>query len=268
VNLPIINNDPLSAYINANYVAGFKCDPKAYIAAQGPMSNTIDDFWRMVCHERVSCIVMITQLVERNKNKCELYFPEEQGLPVHYDNVLVTVKQVTYCQDYELRQLQVDDSGTTRFISHYWYTAWPDHNLPESPHALVDLVRIVDSERDDDPAKGPVLVHCSAGVGRTGCFLALSIGIKQIDLNGFVDIVKIICNLRMDRGGMIQTLEQYEFIYQVLAYYCVYYKKYQFGGGGNNNSSSLSLSSHCSIVDSLNSSRSPESNSAFSFSTQ
>lgn len=265
VNLPMINNDPLSSYINANYINGYKCESKAYIATQGPMSNTLGDFWRMVWNEGVSCIVMITKLVERNKNKCELYFPDEQDIPIQYDDTVVTVKHINYFQDYEVRQIAIVNNNETRILNHYWYTAWPDHNLPENPTALLELIKIIDCDRryNDGLVKGPVVVHCSAGVGRTGCFLALSIGIKQIDLNNLVDIVKIVCNLRIDRGGMIQTLEQYEFIYQVLAYYCVYYKKFSFG-------SNLSMSSSSAVPSSppLNCLRSPTLSSTFSFNTQ
>jgi hypothetical protein len=159
-------------------------------------------------------------------------------------------------------------------MQHYWYTAWPDHNLPENPNALIQLIKQVESTRaganiaqhetsinemnqlddtsslemsslgsqghgdnnnnsnNDQQIKGPVLVHCSAGVGRTGCFLAISLGIRQLDAESQVDIVRIVCQLRKERGGMIQTLEQYEFIYQVLAYYFVYYKKYPVSGTG------------------------------------
>ena len=101
------NNDPLSTYINANYMAGYKNEPRAYIASQGPMSHTINDFWHMVWHENVSCIVMITKLKERNKSKCELYIPEEKDLEVEYDNIYVTISQVKTFQDYEVRRLIV-----------------------------------------------------------------------------------------------------------------------------------------------------------------
>ena len=107
MSLPIKNNDPLSCYINANYITGYKSESKAYIAAQGPMSNTIDDFWRMIWNERVSSIVMITKLVERNKNKCELYFPADTAIAVDYNDIKVTVRHITYAQDYEIRQLQI-----------------------------------------------------------------------------------------------------------------------------------------------------------------
>ena len=201
--MPIRNNEPLSTYINANYITGYKGESKAFIASQGPMSNTINDFWSMVWNENVPCIVMITKLIERNKNKCELYIPDQLSQSVTYDNIVVTVKQVNYFQDYEVRQLSITSNNETRLIYHYWYTAWPDHNLPENPNALIQLIKQVEAikhyEEENSIASGPVLVHCSAGVGRTGCFLALSIGMKQIDCENLVDIVQIVCHLRKDR---------------------------------------------------------------------
>lgn len=102
------HNDPLSAYINANYIGGYKSEPKAYIASQGPMSNTIDDFWQMIWTEGVTSVVMITKLIERNKSKCELYIPEQVMQPVCYDDhIWVVVNHVAYFQDYEVRQLTV-----------------------------------------------------------------------------------------------------------------------------------------------------------------
>ena len=116
----------------------------------------------MIHHHNVSCIVMITQLIEGHK--CDIYFPDDLDTPVQYHSVRVTLKQVTFCQDYEVRQLQIDCQGQTKLISHYWYTAWPDRSLPvslpENVNALVELVKLVDSEREHDREKGPVLVHC------------------------------------------------------------------------------------------------------------
>ncbi|RNA37685.1 Receptor-type tyrosine- phosphatase R [Brachionus plicatilis] len=237
VRLPVRNSDPLSSYINANYISGYKDEPKAYIASQGPMSNTINDFWFTIWNENVSCVVMITKLYERNKNKCELYIPDQINKTEYYDSVKVTVNQVKAFEDYEIRMLTVSCNDETRTLYHYWYTAWPDHNLPDNPDALIQFIKQVENMKKIDETKNsPILVHCSAGVGRTGCFLAIAIGIKYIDNESLIDIVRIVCKLRKERGGMIQTLEQYEFIYQVLAYYCVYYKNFPL----------LSTSSECS----------------------
>ena len=110
VRLPVRNNDPLSSYINANYMSGYKNEPRAYIASQGPMSHTINDFWYMVWTECVSCVVMITKLKERRKSQCELYIPEECHQTIDYDNICVTVQQITFYQDFEVRQLLVNVS--------------------------------------------------------------------------------------------------------------------------------------------------------------
>ena len=107
VKLPQKTSEPSSGYINANYISGFKCESNSYIAAQGPMSNTINDFWLMIWTECVSCVVMITKLIERNKYKCELYFPIEALVPAQYDDIFVTVNHVAYFEDYEIRQLTV-----------------------------------------------------------------------------------------------------------------------------------------------------------------
>lgn len=237
------DNDPLTTYINANYISGYKGEPRAYIASQGPMSNTIGDFWRMVWSERVSSVVMITKLIERNKSKCELYIPEQCMQAVCYDSdIWVMVNHVTSYADYEVRQLTVRAGNETpRVLYHYWYTAWPDHNLPEQPDSLIKLIKQVESVNAHAPSvavqskydennmlvdvvdvvmmdessssadstavqateasssRGPILVHCSAGVGRTGCFLALSLGIRQLDAESMVDVVQIVCSLRKDR---------------------------------------------------------------------
>lgn len=145
---------------------------------------------------------------------------------------------------------------------HYWYTAWPDHNLPENPSALIQLIKQVESYRKMD-AHSPILVHCSAGVGRTGCFLALAIGIRQLDVENLLDVVQIVCQLRVERGGMIQTLEQYEFIYQVLSYYCLYCKKIPLMS-----TSSLSPSVSVSSPSSLCLKSPTSTSSSFSFNTQ
>lgn len=200
VRLPVRNNDPLSSYINANYISGYKEEPKAFIASQGPMSNTINDFWFTIWSENVSSIVMITKLYERNKNKCELYIPDQINKTEYYDNIKVTVNQIKTFEDYEIRMLTVCFNNETRTLYHYWYTAWPDHNLPNNPDALIQFIKqIENTKKHDELKKSPVLVHCSAGVGRTGCFLAITIGIKQIDNEALIDIVRIVCRLRKER---------------------------------------------------------------------
>uniref|UniRef100_A0A673MZF7 protein-tyrosine-phosphatase n=1 Tax=Sinocyclocheilus rhinocerous TaxID=307959 RepID=A0A673MZF7_9TELE len=109
--------------------------------------------------------------------------------------------------------------GQSRKVQHYWYTSWPDHKTPESAGPLLQLVNDVEEDRRGFTSCGPVIVHCSAGIGRTGCFIATTIGCRQLELQGVVDVLGIVCQLRTDRGGMIQTEEQYEFVHHVLSLY-------------------------------------------------
>lgn len=203
-------------YINANYLCGYGGAPRAYIATQGPLAHTVADFWAMVWQERAPVIVMITNLVEDAKVKCERYLPEVQGT---YGPFQVEVVRTSLRDGYTLRELTVQKNGeerSRRQVQHLWYTAWPDHRAPESPQQLLSLALEVERLRTRCPRAGPVVVHCSAGIGRTGCFVASSIGIRQLREENSVDVLAIVCALRRDRGGMVQTAEQYEFVHRTL----------------------------------------------------
>ncbi|KAM7378584.1 hypothetical protein PAMA_013474 [Pampus argenteus] len=208
-------NDLLSSYINANYIRGYLGDEKAYIATQGPMVNTVNDFWLMAWQEEAPVIVMITKLKEKNE-KCVLYWPEKRGI---YGKVEVLVNSVRECEHFTTRSLTLKCGNQTRTLQHYWYTSWPDHKTPDSALPLLQLMADVETDRRTAAATGPVIVHCSAGIGRTGCFIATTIGCRQLQLEGVVDVLSIICQLRADRGGMIQTGEQYEFVHHALSLY-------------------------------------------------
>ncbi|KAL6459732.1 hypothetical protein MHYP_G00314910 [Metynnis hypsauchen] len=207
--------DPLSSYINANYIRGYLGDEKAYIATQGPMINTVNDFWQMAWQEDSPIIVMITKLKEKNE-KCVLYWPEKRGI---YGKVEVLVNSVRECDHYTVRTLTLKQGGQSRKVHHYWYTSWPDHKTPDSAGPLLQLMTDVEETREASASHGPVIVHCSAGIGRTGCFIATTIGCRQLRLEGVVDVLSIVCHLRVDRGGMIQTGEQYEFVHHALSLY-------------------------------------------------
>ncbi|XP_025087160.1 receptor-type tyrosine-protein phosphatase R-like isoform X2 [Pomacea canaliculata] len=219
VILPNTDDDPLSSYINANFIRGYEGEQKAYIATQGPMAHTIVDFWNMVWSQGCPIIVMITKLKEKNKPKCENYLPDHRGL---YGDVEVTIVKIIQKKGYVVRHIQMKCRGETRLLLHYWYTTWPDHKPPDSPSMLLELVNEVELRRfkqDSVTPQGPVVVHCSAGIGRTGCFVAISIGIRQLREEHSVDILGIVCCMRQDRGGMIQTHEQYDFVHQALSEY-------------------------------------------------
>ncbi|XP_045578379.1 LOW QUALITY PROTEIN: receptor-type tyrosine-protein phosphatase R [Salmo salar] len=205
--------DPLSSYINANYIRGYLGDEKAYIATQGPMINTVNDFWQMAWQEDCPVIIMITKLREKNE-KCVLYWPERRGI---YGKVEVLINNVTECDNYTCRTLILKQGAQSRVVKHYWYTSWPDHKTPDSAQPLLQLMRDVEEDRTGSPSQGPVIVHCSAGIGRTGCFIATTIGCRQLELEGVVDVLGIVCQLRADRGGLIQTGEQYEFVHHALS---------------------------------------------------
>ncbi|KAI4904287.1 hypothetical protein NFI96_025900 [Prochilodus magdalenae] len=231
VCLQSTEDDFLSTYINANYLKGYGGQEKAYIATQGPTVNTVGDFWRMVWQEHCPIIVMITNLEEKNegqsahhciwiyvdRSKCTEYWPEDN---VIWEGIEITVKQVIQADDYSLRIFTVKLDGEERNLRHYWYTSWPDQKTPDKAPPLLQLVQEVEeARRKAPPNSGPTIVHCSAGIGRTGCFIATTILCEQLRREGVVDILRTTSQLRLDRGGMIQTAEQYQFVHHVLSLY-------------------------------------------------
>ncbi|XP_040920540.1 tyrosine-protein phosphatase non-receptor type 7-like [Toxotes jaculatrix] len=240
-------------YINANYIRGYKGAPRAYIATQGPMVHTVGDFWDMVWQERSSIIVMVTRLKENNE-KCELYWPQprertqrvreededeegpreedkEEGETSQFGRFVLRVRDSQEKDGFTVTDMEIQLCSERRPVRHYWFTSWPDHHIPQCTAPLLRLVEEVETYRKSllptcsqpitDPisSPGPVIVHCSAGIGRTGCFIASSIGCQQLTETGQVDILETVCQLRLDRGGMIQTTEQYQFLYSTLAQY-------------------------------------------------
>eukprot|EP00058_Branchiostoma_floridae_P004925 XP_002590413.1 hypothetical protein BRAFLDRAFT_201414 [Branchiostoma floridae] len=213
VVLPEVDNDLLTTYINANYVKGYDMEERSYIATQGPMNHTVTDFWQMVWQERTPIIVMITKLTEKNE-KCAHYWPD---LEDRYGDIVVSVNRVVEHDGYILRHFTLQRGNEVHYIRHYWCTEWPDHKTPETAKALLALVQEVEFHRlRQTRPRRPVVVHCSAGIGRTGCFIATSIGIRQLREENTVDVLSIVCGMRQDRGGMVQTNEQYEFIHYAL----------------------------------------------------
>nr|XP_011744932.1 tyrosine-protein phosphatase non-receptor type 7 isoform X7 [Macaca nemestrina] len=202
-------------YINANYIRGYDGKEKVYIATQGPMPNTVSDFWEMVWQEEVSLIVMLTQLRE-GKEKCVHYWPTEEET---YGPFQIRIQDMKECPEYTVRQLTIQYGEECRSVKHILFSAWPDHQTPESAGPLLRLVAEVEESPETAARPGPIVVHCSAGIGRTGCFIATRIGCQQLKARGEVDILGIVCQLRLDRGGMIQTAEQYQFLHHTLALY-------------------------------------------------
>ncbi|XP_055584218.1 tyrosine-protein phosphatase non-receptor type 7 isoform X2 [Falco biarmicus] len=241
-------NQEEDSYINANYITGYAGRLREYIATQGPMLNTVTDFWEMVWQEEVPLIVMITKLQERKESqvagsgivllipcsssqglcilasmrttfhlqKCVHYWPEKEGT---YGPFTVRVQGLSECVEYVVRDLSIQLEGECRQVKHILFPSWPDQQTPESAKPLLHLVSKVEEALQAAASPGPIVVHCSAGIGRTGCFIATRIGCQQLKDKGEVDILGIVCRLRIDRGGMIQTSEQYQFLHHTLALY-------------------------------------------------
>ncbi|XP_042660810.1 receptor-type tyrosine-protein phosphatase kappa [Tyto alba] len=200
-------------YINASYVDSYH-SPRFFIAAQGPLPGTVLDFWQMVWQEKTSVIVMLTGLVEQNKTKCEQYWPEQEQV---YGDFTVTLNNTRTTTGLVTRIFCLQKAGCDlpRVVEQFHYQLWPDHGVPRNSAQLLCLVEVVNKRRLEVPT-GPVLVHCSAGIGRTGTFIALDFLLKMGKAEGKVDVFQCVQRLREQRVSMVQTKEQYTFLYEVL----------------------------------------------------
>ncbi|XP_028629609.1 receptor-type tyrosine-protein phosphatase C isoform X2 [Grammomys surdaster] len=219
VELSEINGDAGSTYINASYIDGFK-EPRKYIAAQGPRDETVDDFWRMIWEQKATVIVMVTRCEEGNRNKCAEYWPcMEEGTRAFRD-VVVTINDHKRCPDYIIQKLNIThkkEKATGREVTHIQFTSWPDHGVPEDPHLLLKLRRRVNAFSNF--FSGPIVVHCSAGVGRTGTYIGIDAMLEGLEAEGKVDVYGYVVKLRRQRCLMVQVEAQYILIHQALVEY-------------------------------------------------
>ncbi|XP_043110040.1 receptor-type tyrosine-protein phosphatase epsilon isoform X3 [Puntigrus tetrazona] len=213
---------PCSDYINASYIDGYT-DKNKFIAAQGPKQDTVADFWRMIWEQKSSTIVMLTNLKERKEDKCYQYWPD-QGCWT-YGNVRVAVEDFTVLVDYTIRKFCVqyqasDGSKTPRLVTQLHFTSWPDFGVPFSPIGMLKFLKKV--KQVNPSFVGPIVVHCSAGVGRTGTFIVIDGMIDMMYAEKKVDVFGFVSRIREQRSQLIQTDLQYSFIYQALLEYFLY----------------------------------------------
>ncbi|XP_059151900.1 receptor-type tyrosine-protein phosphatase T-like [Physella acuta] len=212
VILDPLPNEPFSDYVNANFMDGY-AKPRAYIASQGPNKIMIRDFWRMVWQHKVSKIVMLTNLMEACKKKCEQYWPDEGSQK--YGELTVLLVNVTKYSDFIIRTFELSkEMENSRIVKQFHFTTWSDHGAPTYPTTLLSFRRKVINFKPDDSA--PILSHCSAGIGRTGTFIALNYLLEQAVAENQVDVLRCAQLMRANRVNMIQTLEQYVFVYEAV----------------------------------------------------
>ncbi|XP_022111586.1 receptor-type tyrosine-protein phosphatase mu-like, partial [Acanthaster planci] len=209
-------DDPNLGYINACYIKGYKKD-KAYIATQGPNQATLHDFWKMVWQENVHIIVNGTNLVEDGKNKCAKYWPDMEKLETFGGISISLVKEETR-GEYEVRTMimsKIDDNKSApRKIRQYHYTTWPDKDVPKD---VTPVLRLIKEFSDATPeGAGPYLIHCSAGVGRTGAIIAIHALLQQAHAEKTLDIYNFVADMRDHRVSIVQTPVQYTFIHLAL----------------------------------------------------
>ncbi|XP_072250141.1 tyrosine-protein phosphatase non-receptor type 6 isoform X1 [Leuresthes tenuis] len=216
-----------SDYINANYVKNKlreSEDKKVYIATQGCLLTTVDDFWQMVWQEKTRVIVMTTREVEKGRNKCVPYWPDPHGTK-EFGPYVVTFTTERDATDYKVRILEISPKNqpkVSRTIWHYQYLSWPDHGVPQEPGGVLSFLSQVNSKQDEYPGAGPMIVHCSAGIGRTGTIIVIDMILEAIDSQGLdcdIDVSKYIQMVREQRSGMVQTEAQYKFIYLAVSEY-------------------------------------------------
>ncbi|CAM9665563.1 unnamed protein product [Lampetra fluviatilis] len=207
-----------SDYINASYIDGYR-QQGAYIATQGPLPETTEDFWRMLWEQNSTIVVMLTKLREMGREKCHQYWPAERS--ARYQYFVVDPMAEYNMPQYVLREFKVTDArdGQSRTVRQFQFTDWPEQGVPKSGEGFIDFIGQVHKTKEQFGQDGPITVHCSAGVGRTGVFVTLSIVLERMRYEGTVDVFQTVKMLRTQRAAMIQTEDQYQFCYQAALEY-------------------------------------------------
>ncbi|KFV78560.1 Phosphatidylinositol phosphatase PTPRQ, partial [Struthio camelus australis] len=202
---------PGSDYINASYVSGYLC-PNEFIATQGPLPGTVGDFWRMVWETRAKTLVMLTQCFEKGRIRCHQYWPEDNKPVTVFGDIVITKLMEDTQIDWTIRDLKIERHGDCMMVRQCNFTSWPEHGVPETTAPIIHFVKLIRASRAHDTT--PMVVHCSAGVGRTGVYIALDHLTQHINDHDFVDIYGLVAELRSERMCMVQNLAQYIFLHQ------------------------------------------------------
>ncbi|XP_068460992.1 receptor-type tyrosine-protein phosphatase S-like isoform X16 [Clinocottus analis] len=207
-----------SDYINASYIDGYR-QQRGYIATQGPLAETTEDFWRMLWEHNSTIVVMLTKLREMGREKCHQYWPAERS--ARYQYFVVDPMAEYNMPQYILREFKVTDArdGQSRTVRQFQFTDWPEQGVPKSGEGFIDFIGQVHKTKEQFGQDGPISVHCSAGVGRTGVFITLSIVLERMRYEGAVDIFQTVKMLRTQRPAMVQTEDEYQFCYQAALEY-------------------------------------------------
>ncbi|KAK3605814.1 hypothetical protein CHS0354_002431 [Potamilus streckersoni] len=222
VPLKEIPDEPGSDYINANFIQGVDFASQYYIASQGPLPNTVDDFWRMLWENNVIVVFMACKLVELGKKKCEQYWPDEVGSKKQFGEIEVTLtKEENRSEHYIMRNFEAKYNGETHTLIQLHYNGWPDHDIPEDIETILEMIAEMRRMRKDHESvatkRPPAVIHCSAGCGRTGTICAIDYVwdiLQTGKLTPDFDLYKIIKHMREQRQSMIQTPDQYEMVYK------------------------------------------------------
>uniref|UniRef100_A0A6I8P1R3 Receptor-type tyrosine-protein phosphatase alpha n=1 Tax=Ornithorhynchus anatinus TaxID=9258 RepID=A0A6I8P1R3_ORNAN len=223
VHLTPVEGVPDSDYINASFINGYQ-EKNKFIAAQGPKEETVNDFWRMIWEQNTATIVMVTNLKERKECKCAQYWPD-QGCWT-YGNIRVSVEDVTVLVDYTVRKFCIQQVGDVtnkkpqRLVTQFHFTSWPDFGVPFTPIGMLKFLKKV--KTCNPQYAGAIVVHCSAGVGRTGTFVVIDAMLDMMATEKKVDVYGFVGRIRAQRCQMVQTDMQYVFIYQALLEHYLY----------------------------------------------
>uniref|UniRef100_W5MLN4 Receptor-type tyrosine-protein phosphatase C n=1 Tax=Lepisosteus oculatus TaxID=7918 RepID=W5MLN4_LEPOC len=213
------DDEDSTKYINASFMDGY-WGQRSLIAAQGPLPDTIADFWQMVFQKKIKIIVMLTECTEGDKDFCSKYWHDEKKL---YDEIEVGVVDYNVCPEYIIRSIEIKHTKRkeSRRIYQYHFQKWSGRDLPENPQDLIALIRSIKQKIPQKSGKDnksvPVVVHCNDGSTRTGTFCALWNILDSADTENLVDVFQVVKNLRRERQGMLSSFEHYQFLYDAIA---------------------------------------------------